>query len=145
MIRGNFQVGVASVELWKALRIVDDWAKRWRLTFNPKKYSAIWFSGPWVCIAQEFRVGLQAGPILTIGAIWYLVVWFYANLLLDRHIQKAVAGAIDVPFATKPSSGMAQQRLFLILKVVLHVVVIILKVLHFSIKSRCSRCYIAHF
>ena len=53
-IRGNFRAGVASVELCKALRIVDDWAKRWRLTFNPVKCNAICFSGPRVHIEHEF-------------------------------------------------------------------------------------------
>ena len=46
----------------------------------------------------------------------------------------------DVPLAKNPSTGTAQQRLFLVLKVVLHAVVVISKVLRLSIKSRCSRC-----
>ena len=46
----------------------------------------------------------------------------------------------DVPSAKNPSTGTAQQRLFLALKVVLHAVVVISKVLHLSTKSRCSRC-----
>ena len=36
--------------------------------------------------------------------------------------------------------GTAQQRLFLVLKVVLHAVVVISEVLRLSTKSRCSRC-----
>ena len=46
----------------------------------------------------------------------------------------------DVPLAKNPSTGTAQQRLFLVLKVVLHAVVVILEVLRLSAKSRCSRC-----
>ena len=46
----------------------------------------------------------------------------------------------DVPLAKNPSTGTAQQRLFLVLKVVLHAVVVISEVLRFSTKSRCSRC-----
>ena len=48
--------------------------------------------------------------------------------------------ARDVPSAKNPSTGTAQQRLFLVLKVVLHAVVVISEVLHLSTKSRCSRC-----
>ena len=50
----------------------------------------------------------------------------------------------DVPLAKNPSTGTAQQRLFLVLKVVLHAVVVISEVLRLSTKSRCSRCCIAH-
>ena len=50
---------------------------------------------------------------------------------------------IDVPLAKKPLTGTAQQRLFLVLKIVLHVVVVISEVLHLN-KSRCNRCYMAH-
>ena len=46
----------------------------------------------------------------------------------------------DVPLAKNPSMGTAQQRLFLLLKVVLHAVVVISEVLRLSTKSRCSRC-----
>ena len=46
----------------------------------------------------------------------------------------------DVPLAKNPSMGTAQQRLFLVLRVVLHAVVVISEVLRLSTKSRCSRC-----
>ena len=46
--------------------------------------------------------------------------------------------------AKNPSTGTAQQRLFLVLKVVLHAVVVISEVLRLSTKSRCSRCCKAH-
>ena len=46
----------------------------------------------------------------------------------------------DVPLAKNPSMGTAQQRLFLVLKVVLYAVVVISEVLRLSTKSRCSRC-----
>ena len=46
----------------------------------------------------------------------------------------------DVPLAKNPSTGTAQQRLFLVLKVVLHAVVVISEVLRLSTKTRCSRC-----
>ena len=46
----------------------------------------------------------------------------------------------DVPLAKNPSTGTARQRLFLVLKVVLHAVVVISEVLRLSTKSRCSRC-----
>ena len=49
-------------------------------------------------------------------------------------------GSRDVPLAKNPSTGTAQQRLFLVLKVVLHAVVVISEVLRLSTKSRCSRC-----
>ena len=50
----------------------------------------------------------------------------------------------DVPLAKNPSTGTAQQRLFLVLKAVLHAVVVISEVLRFSTKSRRSRCCRAH-
>ena len=46
----------------------------------------------------------------------------------------------DVPLAKNPSTGTAQQRLFLVLKVVFHAVVVISEVLRLNTKSRCSRC-----
>ena len=46
----------------------------------------------------------------------------------------------DVPLAKNPSTGTAQQRLFLVLKVVLHAIVVISEVLRLSTKSRCSCC-----
>ena len=55
-----------------------------------------------------------------------------------------VVSARDVPLAKNPSMGTAQQRLFLVLKVVLHAVVVISEVLSLSTKSRCSRCCRAH-
>ena len=47
---------------------------------------------------------------------------------------------IDKKAFNRNASTMA----FLVLKVVLYVVVLILEVLHLSIKSHCSRCCIAH-
>ena len=52
--------------------------------------------------------------------------------------------SIDVPLAENPSTGTAQQQLFLVFKVVLHAVVVISEVLHLNTKSRCSRCSMAH-
>ena len=46
----------------------------------------------------------------------------------------------DVPLAKNASTGTAQQRLFLVFKVVLHAVVVISEVLRLSTKSRCSHC-----
>ena len=63
---------------------------------------------------------------------------------MRRRSQVSRAGcthARDVPLAKNPSTGTAQQRLFLVLKVVLHAVVVISEVLRLSTKSRCSRCY----
>ena len=48
------------------------------------------------------------------------------------------------PTCKNPSTGTAQQRLNLVLKVVLHAVVVILGTLQLSTKSRCSRCCMAH-
>ena len=53
-------------------------------------------------------------------------------------------GTRDVPLAKNPSTGTAQQRLFLVLKVVFDAVVVISKVLGLSTKSHCSRCCKAH-
>ena len=56
----------------------------------------------------------------------------------------ALAASRDVPLAKNPSTGTAQQRLFLVVKVILHAVVVISEVLRLSTKSRCSRCCRAH-
>ena len=56
------------------------------------------------------------------------------------NVITTVPGSRDVPLAKNPSTGTAQQRLFLVLKVVLHAVVVISEVLRLSTKSRCSRC-----
>ena len=58
----------------------------------------------------------------------------------SRSASHSSVYARDVPLAKNPSTGTAQQRLFLVLKVVLHAVVVISKVLRLSTKSRCSRC-----
>ena len=68
-------------------------------------------------------------------------------LLSDHNCKshwKEVLPTRDVPLAKNPSTGTAQQRLFLVLKVVLHAVVVISEVLRLSTKSRCSRCCRAH-
>ena len=57
---------------------------------------------------------------------------------------RAYAESRDVPLAKNPSTGTAQQRLFLVLKVVLHAIVVISEMLRLSTKSRCSRCCRAH-
>ena len=60
------------------------------------------------------------------------------------HISVLSPCSRDIPLAKNPSTGMAQQRLFLVLKVGLHAVVVISEVLCLSTKSRCSRCCRAH-
>ena len=92
-IRGNFRQGSAAPELRAALKIVDDWSRRWRLTFNPQKCSAICFSGPRIQIQRSFQVGLSSGPIPTVREIRYLGLWLDAHLLWHKHIREAVAGA----------------------------------------------------
>ena len=60
-----------------------------------------------------------------------------------RCAKFAISGYLTcraVPLAKNPSTGTAQQRLFLVVKVVLHAVVVISEVLCLSTKSRCSRC-----
>ena len=59
-------------------------------------------------------------------------------------VAAALDGSRDVPLAKNPSTGTVQQRLFLVLKIVLHAVVVISEVLRLNIKSRCSRCCKAH-
>ena len=68
-----------------------------------------------------------------------------ASTWIERELQRArwqrrAVWTRDVPLAKNPSTGTAQQRLFLVLKVVLHAVVVISEVLRLSTKSRCSRC-----
>ena len=67
----------------------------------------------------------------------YLKICYPLQNLLSSTV--ALPGR-DVPLAKNPSTGTAQQRLFLVLKVVLHAVVVISEVLRLSTKSRCSRC-----
>ena len=52
-----------------------------------------------------------------------------------KDFQRSSLDSRDVPLAKNPSTGMAQQRLFLVLKVVLHAVVVISEVLRLSTKS----------
>ena len=92
-LRGNFRQGNAAPELRLALKIVDDWSRRWRLTFNPQKCSAICFSGPRVKIQRCFQVGLSSGSIPTVSVIRYLGLWLDAHLLWHHHIRESVAGA----------------------------------------------------
>ena len=66
------------------------------------------------------------------------------TLLTKKIIEWHWGPVRDVPLAKNPSTGTAQQRLFLVLKVVLHAIVVISEVLRLSTKSRCSRCCRAH-
>ena len=61
-----------------------------------------------------------------------------------QHVSFFVFLCRDVPLAKNPSTGTAQQRLFLVLKVVLHAVVVSSEILRLSTKSRCSCCCRAH-
>ena len=89
--------------------------------------------------------------------VWSQQVDNYLQLLGgDDDMQVAYVGTLlqgaaqlwfqrrDVPLAKNPSMGTAQERLFLVLKVVLHAVVVISEVLRLSTKSRCSRCCRTH-
>ena len=67
-----------------------------------------------------------------------------AKMTLQKQTRCRRVAGIDVPLAKNPSTRTAQQRLFLVLKVVLHAVVVISEVLRLSTKSRCSRCCRAH-
>ena len=59
-------------------------------------------------------------------------------------ITLIMSKSVDVPLAKEPSMGRAQQRLFLVLKVVLHAVFVFSEVLYLSIKSRCGRWCMGH-
>ena len=65
---------------------------------------------------------------------WYLVILHCVALL------PYCIGTRDVPLAKNPSTETAQQRLFLVLKIVFYAVVVISEVLRLSTKSRCNRC-----
>ena len=91
--RGNFRDGESAPELKSAMKSVDTWSKRWRMTFNPSKCSAICFSGPRVQIHQKFQVELVAGSIPIVGVIRYLGVWFDQHLLWHHHIRETTTGA----------------------------------------------------
>ena len=61
-----------------------------------------------------------------------LALFLYCLAIISRCVPVA---AIDVPLAENPSTGTAQQRLILVLKVVLHTVVVTSEVLSLSTKS----------
>ena len=67
------------------------------------------------------------------------VLFFTSLFNCSTEVNLSLPGR-DVPLAKNPSTGTAQQRLFLVLKVVLHAVVVISEVLRLSTKSHCSRC-----
>ena len=56
--------------------------------------------------------------------------------------SKLKVAAVDVPLAKKPTTRSAQQRLSLVVKVVLYAVFVILEVLHLSNKSRCCMAHL---
>ena len=80
------------------------------------------------------------GPGATSSSLIWRLVERYTT---DAEFQKLLL-TIHVPWARKPSTGTAQQRPFLVLKIVLYTVVVISEVLRLSTKSRCSRCCMAH-
>ena len=68
------------------------------------------------------------------------ILWWRWNSKTQRRQREFLVLCRDVPSGKNPSTGTTQQRLFLVLKVVLHAVVVISEVLRLSTKSRCSRC-----
>ena len=91
--RGNFRNGDTAPEISLALKTVDQWAEKWRMTFNPHKCEAICFAGPRIQLEKQFQVGLRAGPIPTVGTLKYLGVWFDQGLLWHKQIRETTAGA----------------------------------------------------
>ena len=69
--RGNYRNGDTAPEISLALTTVDQWAEKWRMTFNPHKCEAICFVGPRIQLEKPFMVGLRAGPH---PHSWYLEV-----------------------------------------------------------------------
>ena len=95
---------------------------------HPPRRSLAWFSfGPRLLLLLDLHSRLP---------------WPLPDLFCHNFLQRLTTR--DVPLAKNPSTGTAQQRLFLVLKVVLHAVVVISEVLRLSTKSRCSRCCGAH-
>ena len=118
---------------------------------------------PFPIVSLSPRWFVSVGTKCPLWEIWELVLelprtllWHRAALVLVSNFSEDqvlclgwIAGRVpmswlartrDVPVAKNPSTGTAQQRLFLVLKVVLHAVVVISEVLRLSTKSRCSRC-----
>ena len=91
--RGNFRTGDTAPEISLALATVDQWAEKWRMTFNPHKCEAICFAGPRIKLEKQFLVGLRAGPIPTVGTLKYLGVWFDQGLLWHKQIRETTVAA----------------------------------------------------
>ena len=104
-IHGNFCQGVPAPELTLVLTKVDDWARHWRITFNPQKCAAIWFSGPRVPILQKFQVQLESGSIPTVGVIHYLGIRFDWHLLWHHHFRETTATAKRLLWSMKRVVG----------------------------------------
>ena len=104
-IQGNFRQGMTSPFLTTAMATVDDWARRWRLTFNPAKCAAICFAGPRVQIQQQFQVSLRSGPIPTVQALRYLGIWFDQHILWHRQVRETTASAKRLLWSLKQIVG----------------------------------------
>ena len=91
--RGNFCIGDTAPEISLALATVDQWAEKWRMTFNPHKCEAICFAGPRIKFEKQFMVRLREGPIPTVGTLKYLGIWFDQGLLWHKQVRETTAGA----------------------------------------------------
>ena len=74
------------------------------------------------------------------GGLWFCIDyrWMNEKTIRNRYPSPLLED-IDVPWAKNPSPRTAQQRLVLVLKIVLYTVVVISEVLRLSTKSLCSR------
>ena len=92
------------------------------------------------CERQHFTYGKQNTCLPIFNCLQAKRATRQRRPLLQLKTKQLMLPARDVPLTKNPSTGTAQQRLFLVLKVVLHAVVVISEVLRLSTKSRCSRC-----
>ena len=103
--RGDFRSGQPDPLISTALLHVDQWAEKWKMTFNPTKCEAICFRGPRIPIQNTFQVRLRNGPIPTRGTIKYLGIWFDQHLLWHTQVRESTAGARRLLWALRRIVG----------------------------------------
>ena len=79
-IATELRTGEVDPHLMRGLRVVEDWARRWRIRFSPQKCICVCFRGKGVRVEREFEVRLHDEPLPHSSAVRCLGVWFDEHL-----------------------------------------------------------------
>ena len=79
-IASELRIGEIELLSMRGLKVVEDWARRWRIRFSPQKCICVCFRGKNTRVKREFEVRLHGEPLPHSHAVRYLGVWFDEHL-----------------------------------------------------------------